>query len=311
MLTLGRARRLRAAIGTLVLTLVLAAAAAQPASAVQGCAPPMSQPDIPVWHLIASNRGVAVCKAYGGRAIMQIADLTEGAKIRLISQYASGQSGSTAPWAWEFYTRTAQQWFNVIPSLAPLPGLGQLVSATNASFFIRPVGGESPLSLPEKVANSIRTYGWVYPEEHHHDPAWSARKRYVNIGHPNVYPQQVRIGSFGQAYFFHTIVNSFNGAYDATVGYEPTYLVGERVARRTVLGVRGSTVYLLSTVAEYTLEDAQRMFQHFAGGLGTSVQLDGGGSSQSHSIYSAVRFGSNVPTFGREVPDALAIYMAP
>jgi hypothetical protein len=318
MLIRGRAGRLRAAIGTLALTLVLVATAAQPASAVQQCPGSPGHPNISAWQQIDSRGGVTVCKAHGRsgigdwEAVVHIVDRLQGAKLRLMSEYYPGQSGRTSPWAWRFTKRTAQGWFDWIRANNGIPSGRQLVSATNASFFtVSSNDPASALSLPEKQNNSIRTWGLAY--NNRRDDAWPARKRALTIGHAAVLPQHVGVTSFPQDWTPADIASYLGPGVDGTVGFEPTYLVpdSEPVARRTILGNRGDTTYLLHTVEGYTLEDAQRIFQHFAGGLGTSLQLDGGGSSQVYSIYPALRFGSSVPVLGRKVPDAIAIYMHP
>jgi Phosphodiester glycosidase len=313
MLISGSARRSRAAIARVLaitaLALVPAAAAAEPAFAVQGC-PTTGVVDITGWQTVSSTRGVTVCRGFATgpsnwTALVQIVGLADGAKLRLVSQYTPGQV-HPLPTEWKFQKRTAEGWYNWIRAgNVQTPGTGRLLSTTNASFFADTSSSSSPLSLPEMTEASIRSWGWAF--NHNGDAAWNALKRKLVIGTPNYTPQSVRVSSFPTHYFATDIPEGFSGGYDATVGFEPLFGSGSDCSRRTFLGVSGTTAYLLTTRNCYTLSQAQSIVQRFSAGA-TTIQLDGGGSTQTYSNNINARFGSIV---GRTVPDVLAVYTAP
>ena len=280
-----------------------------PAYAVQAC-PTTGVPgtDLTGWQSVHNARGVNVCRGFASgvanwTVLVQIVDLAANAKVRIISQYAAGQL-NPPPAEWKFQKRTVDNWYSWISSNINIPGPGRLFSTVNASHFTDSSSSTTTmLSLPEVTSQSIRTWGYaIYGT----DRAWSAYKRKLVIGTPNALPQSVTIGSFPQHYS-GSDVSTLGGSYDATVAFEP--LVDDCptcIARRTFVGVRGSTVYVLVTRNSYTPGQAQRILQHF--GSLTGIQLDGGGSTAMYSNNINARFGS---ILNRAVPDVLAVYMAP
>jgi Phosphodiester glycosidase len=308
----GRARRPRAAIARVLAIIALAlvpAAAAEPASAA---CPGFTSLGVSTWVEDFNARGVQLCRGDNGgvQAYMTIIDLAAGAKVRLVSQTASGQSPGTPATDWRFNKRTVRSWWDYFIANVGIPSSSrQLFSVTNGSFFIDTESATStPMSLPHVTGASIRTHGWALG--HQGDFAWNAPKRYLRFGHPGTTPQSVAIGTFPTHYTPNDIATFLLG-YDGTVGYEPLYCSNCGPARRNMLGKAGNKLYLITTSRPYLLSEVQAIIQQFAGGLATTVQLDGGGSSQMYSRHGEI-VSCAPPLCGvREVPEALGVFMAP
>lgn len=334
MLVHGSTRRFRAALVTRLLllcipALVAIAASAQPASAFQDC--PTTTPHIgPNWvtsfptggvgsaqYNLEKRGGVTLCKGMGAigerRAYVQIVDLLDGADLRLSSSHASPQTPPASGGDWLFTKRTAFDICNDQSSGLPVcdttPNCDDWFSATNASFFTDTSNPTTKLSLPEKTTNTIQSLGaaingWFDPNP---DPAWNAVKKKLTLGAPWQNPQAVSISSFPMHYTSQDVDAAFAGAYGGTVAFDPLYLVpgSEVSARRTMLGLGGSKVYILTSLTAFTLQQAQDILRAF--GSTIEIQLDGGGSTQ---LFSRFGFFPASPV-ERAVPDQLMVQLGP
>ena len=302
--TMGRRGIRQAIVLAAALALVVGATpfAARTAFALQGC-PAFGTSYIQSWSTAYINRGVTMCLGidYSGQAAvwLQIVDFSAGAKMRVVSQVASGSTPGTPDTL--FNKRSAYDWYNWISSNITTPPSSRLFSTTNASFFITTSGTTTALSLPEKMANSVRSQG--YALTHHTDPAWPATKRKFALGDPNSTPQTFVSSTFPTSYTATDITNGFSGYYDGTIALDALY--GDVFARKTMLGFNGSRVYILTTLSLYYLSQARSILRdNFS--TANEIQLDGGNSTQMNSNYGVLTSSSN-----RVVPDVLAVYLAP
>lgn len=322
-----KAGRLRAVIavaaGALLTGGILAAlpASSEPAAVQDDCTPFVSN-DIENWSTIYSGRGVTACLGTGiigePRAYIQIVDLEAGAKLRLISEE------TTSPWFPQnpdlFAKRRVVEWHDWIKDNVSFPDSSRLFSTSNASFFVDDSGDETRISLPhmvhdQRVWGTSHSYGHAFYDNG--DPAWGALKRALVIGDPlTAAAQHVEISEFPTHYTQSDVLTAFDclpvcgfgprKIWDGTVGFQPLYGVVDPERQRTFVGVVGSKVIILNAEDFLTLGQAQNIVQSF--GSQMSIQLDGGRSSQVHiDTPDGVRAG-----FGfRDVPDVLAVYLAP
>jgi hypothetical protein len=331
MSTFGKATGFRGAVTRLLaictFSTALVAAGAQPVSAFEGC-PTTDGPieGFDYWHtgfpnepigspeyLEQSQAGVTMC--YGsssedpwetGLAYVQIIDLADGAKIRIHSEKDPEQEVPASDMDWKFNKKRIFDWFDDTfwNPYGGNPDGSLLFSTTNASFFTDTMNPTSELSLPEKSGAFMQSLGVAL---HGTDPAWNALKRYLKLGPPDSSgAQEIEIGSFPTHYSLTDYETTFDDAYDGLVGFEPLY-GGTGYSRRTMLGVAGSKVYILTTDAWFTLAEAQQILQFFHPGM-TTIQLDGGGSTSFFSAFTISWVDSYV---AREVPDVLGVYFGP
>jgi hypothetical protein len=283
-------------------------------------------------------KGVTLCEGVGGlfnntRGYLQIADLGDGAKIRLQTQL---HPLSPEPSYYEpntlYSRRSAEEWYNWIRGLRSTeenaaylePRASRLFSTTNATFFTET--GTSWTTLPFPFINwaNTTTLGLSFqrafpsfPEEWEiespeRDEDYEAPKKALLIDSRFFSsPQQARIESFRTRYEIEDMAawierEEFFPA-DAAVGFTPEFRVGESNLR-TYFGVYGDEVYVWVTDDEFTNAEANATMQEIKPGMDV-IQMDGGGSSQFYSAYGEMR--SSVPVDGRPVPNVLAIYRAP
>ncbi|NDL59523.1 phosphodiester glycosidase family protein [Phytoactinopolyspora mesophila] len=313
------------AVGALVLP-----ASAEPVVAQQEnpCTPNQSN-FLPSWQTVYDDRGVTLClgsfaptEPLPVEAYLQIIDLEAGAKLRLVKECAEPCISDDHPYNTEvqFNKRTAQGWFDWIGGNVSIPSPNSLFSVANASFLVDTSADTTALSLPHihNIINeptqiaALPTAGWAF--KHNDDYAWDALKRALMIGDARATSQDVWIEEFATHYTESDLIPIYsNSRGDATVGFQPLYGVVDPEARRTFVGVvPGSKVFILSTRAQLTLEEANGIVQSF--GSSMAIQLDGGASTQMQFETPDGQSGgieSSIPVFPREVPDVLAVYLAP
>jgi hypothetical protein len=319
-------------------------ASTQPAVAQQDVCTPSGPNPVSTWKTIVSTRGVTLCRGYEppgiSKAWVQIVDLNAGAKIRLINEGCQScpYSDTYRFTDYRYNKRTASDWFDWINRHVDTPEPGRLFSTSNASFFPDTEFNEtSPITLPESHHKATfpdgsiyfhHTWGWAFdtcphkPRFCHDDARWKAPKIALSLADHTAPRQNVRMLPFPKHYRDKDVI-SLQGLADpdferlegdSIVGLTPTF-VGEETARRTFVGVNhdiADTVYILNTNEFFTVGDAQSILESF--GAVFTMQLDGGASTQ---LYGPDWNGDGdrdtlVGSYiGREVPDTLAVYLAP
>lgn len=330
----GRFGTLIAATLLAISTLTLPAST-PPAYADDPCSPSWENA-VPEWWGLYDDRGVTLCD--GGEfgfthALLQIVDLGDGAKLRLVSDASDPLDPPAADNQYD--KRRADDWYDWIKAgNVNSPSPSRLFSTTNASFFVDTSSSTTALSLPEMStqyfstcpippgACSIQTLtnGWAYG--HHSDPAWDASKRGFRLGPPSASTQTAEIFGFDTHYDLFDIASAFDllgtdgpacgnpgSCRDATVALDPLYGSGD--SRRTFVGLDASDrVYILTTHLGYTLSEARDILKSF--GSVWEIQLDGGGSTQMYYRFPGDQLGDGIQsTVLREVPDVLAVYLSP
>ena len=290
-------------------------------------------------------KGVTMCLGEEGiwgtdKGWLQMVDLGDGARIRLPTQV--DPSSRYGLWNYgllgEPYTlytkRTAEDWYAWLRNYDPenpayefsyeFPPSTRLFSVTTASFF-KDDNNERPTRLP---------FPFLFFEHHDsfgmssvlRDEDYAAEKKSLEIGSPTSYGEEeaeinqtVRLEGFPARYTSSDVVTKLQyegrtigdpeewGIIDGLVSFAPWYRVGES-NRRNYLGVYGDTVYIFTSDALYTNEQAYEIMREIQPGMDV-IQLDGGGSAQLYSEYGEMD--SSIPIFNREVPNVLAIYRAP
>jgi len=308
-------RRLHSVLFAVLLVACVLPLSAGPASAdpiLQGCPTDTPGVNIDTWNEIYRGRGVTFCEGtYLGaqQAFVQVVDLAAGAKMRLVSEVAA-DSPQQCTSDTRFNKRTADEWFISMASFVSDPPIDRLFSTTNASFFVETSGSTTALSLPETRGNLCRSAG--YALNNHSDFAWDAAKRDFSLAENGGY-QYYSLTSFPQHYAQQDVYTSY---YDQIVGFAPMQPSGgDTYARRTALGIGNQRVYIVTTIASYSLGEVQA-FMNALGVPGdaytTRIQLDGGGSTQTHNIL-GYNIDSSIPfPIGpRAVPEVFAVYLAP
>jgi hypothetical protein len=305
---------------------------------------------VTIWNTLWGTRretakGVTLCQGEGGgfntRGYLEIADLGDGAKIRLQSDL---NPESLEPNTYQTHTsyakRTAEDWYSWIRGLAHTeqnaerlePENSRLFSTTNATFFTE-AEELSTTYLPfmfgsgaglETLGLSFQRAHPFYPNEEWHaeaprpDADYEAPKKALLLGDElweagsTAEIQQVRIQSFPSRYEIEDMgwewwEESFF-TEDYAVSFTPEYRVGGRESTlRTYVGLYGRVVYIWITDDEYTNAEASATMQEIKPGMRV-IQMDGGGSAQFYSAYGSMR--SQIPIFPRKVPNVLAIYRA-
>lgn len=316
------------------------AATAQSASAYVPCPDyEIEAGEISYWSQLwpprgADAKGVTLCHGTGlfySKGYLQIADLNDGAKLRLVSEIDldSPPPGKLEPYT-RYYKRTADDWYSYIRGGgSSTPDPSRLFSTTNASFFSDTDGPSTNLPFPHRFNHVHETWGktmyeeaWVKPAPVCPDPEafdYCASKTLLRIGTTAETPQRVGVGRMlnffdaGQAEVMLRDGHSnygpaWPGAADATLGFNPFTQVGDSEARRNYIGTYGNRVYIFTSDTKYTNQQMYDIMQAIQPGMVT-MQLDGGGSAQFHSAYGWMD--SNIPIADRKVPDVLAIYRAP
>lgn len=306
------ARRLAVivAMATMALSAAILSVSATSAYALQSC-PTTAVGGLPYWiQTGAATRGIVLCRGAVGvtaapNAYVQIVNLSAGAKIRLVSTVATG-TRNQADGGTGFQPRTAKQWYTGIKagSFVSNPPGSRLFSTTNGAFFINTSGSPTALSMPEKTGGSVSTRGWVVDNLRTGDAAWNGLKAIFGLSTVAA-TQGSSIQGFPTHYTSADVANYTAGCWECVVGFAPTYHVpGSNVtARRTYVGRNSTSVYILSASGNYTEAQANSILSAF--GATSTVQLDGGGSTQMY-VSDAV----NV-TAARAVPEVLAVYYAP
>jgi Phosphodiester glycosidase len=328
--------RLRAAIAAAALAagaLTAVSTSAQPAAAAGACTP-LFPNAISNWGVATVNSptGVTLCVGKNSDlpdAYVQIVDLTAGAKVRLWEDIGHGVCGDQACDFGAFPVKTAQDWATWIGLNTSRPDASTLFSVSNAGFFTDTSGNPSPLSLafeheqlqPDGTIDDYIDKGLAFTLNT--NPAWDEPKRAITFGDTLSTPehpvQQVHMSDFPLHYTFDDILQNFraidspcNAAsceFDATVGLTPDFSGGTGAKRRTYVGVSAgteqgiTTVYILTTLNDYTVSDAQQILESFGSQL--EMQLDGGNSTQ---LFADGRDLIDSP-IGRKVPMVLAVYV--
>lgn len=334
----GRGRRatLAARVATACAALAAVLAVTAPtASAYVPCPAAIPSMNIDGWQTNwptagADAKGVTLCLGFSGvppmdRAWLQIVDLNDGAKLRLVSE-TDGAWGSSKPDT-SYQKRTADDWFSWIRDLDDewddeviAPGARRLFSTTNASFFkCSDLTGCSTTTLPfpHWFSQAQDTVGVASGNPS--DPDHSAPKRSLRLGtltnqDGDIPVQRVTIAPFPTYYDWYdarTLLADENGSgevgtSDATVAFAPDYVIGDS-SRRNYIGTYGNVVYIFTSHSNYTNAQVNEIMQQIRPGMYT-MQLDGGGSAQFHSDYG--HMDSNIPVLDRSVPDVLAVYRA-
>jgi hypothetical protein len=280
-------------------------------------------------------KGVTLCEGVGGilnntRGYLQIADLGDGAKIRL---HADVDPESPEAWLGEpdvlYRKRTADDWYSWLVNLDPeieanwsyvRPDNERLFSVTNASFFSDTDNdNQTMMSFPLVTWGGMSTLGQAQREYEKAEPRrydWEHAKKALLIG-GEVYRgvQDVKVNSIRTRYEYEDLIRELMhvggeeysyDTLDAAVSFAPEVTVGESELR-TYVGVYGDTVYIWVTDDEFTNAEASATMQEIQPGMEV-IQMDGGGSSQFYSLYGEMD--SNIPIADREVPSVLAIYRA-
>lgn len=266
--------------------------------------------------------GVTVCSGVGAHEYYQLiaVDLTEGAKLRVVSDVVSGAPSGDA----EFDKRSMPEWKDWIEdSHGPLtPAPSRLAAVVNTGFLVDADSATTPLSLPEKIDGTIKTRG--YAGSHWEDPAWSMAPKFsLRLGFAgNPGPQIVHNGMFGDPLTGHytnqDVDDHFDTYTDGTVGYPSWKAPSDgNVARNRTFAFRQSwhdwaghdmffiLVYHGGIFDGVTLSQMDAEIQHILGGWWPdwTIQFDGG---RSTSLCTTTFCHSNMLT--REVPEVLAIY---
>jgi hypothetical protein len=324
--------RFRAVIAVVVLAvggLAAVSASSQPAAAVGGCTPSFGNA-IPDWSVQSVDHpagGVTLCNGSttlsGVQAWLQIVDLAAGAKVRLLTDWQHASCGNQACNYDKFPVKTVDNWASWIGQQTGQPS--GLFSVSNAGFFTDTSGSPSPLSVPYRQVESGSGGGLTDFVDQglaltiHTDPGWNSDKRGITFGDTLTAPkQQVQTFDFPKNYtgsdiFQHAPCSDCQ--FDSGVGFTPDYAgVAGSSKRRTYVGTSGDVtgtnkVYILDTVNEYTVGQAQTMLKSF--GSQQEVQFDGGGSTQLFADGKFLEQAScEVVCFGRAVPQVLAVYGA-
>jgi len=275
---------------------------------------------------------------------LQMVDLGDGARLRLMAQvspasrYGERNSGAIEDPDTLYTKRTATDWYQWMRELNPedphyeeMPETGRLFSVTNASFF-KETRNELPTKLPFPffTAGGHDTLGVSTVLR---DADWAAEKKALEIGDIEGWPEEaeeepveihqtVKLEGFPARYRWEDVSNLINefesgepyvsGLSDGLVSFAPWYRIGEAGEeyknRRNYLGVYGDTVYIFTSDANYTNEEAYAIMREIQPGMDV-IQLDGGGSAQLYSAYGEMD--SSIPIFNRKVPNVLAIFRAP
>lgn len=335
-----RGRGCRATLALRLATVCAAAVtlvpvAAESASAYVPCPGPISSAEILNWQYRwptpgADPKGVTLCEGFGSvlrKGYLQIVDLNDGAKLRLVSQL---DPSSPTPSKYEPYTkyqkRTVDEWYSHIKNGNSIqqPATTRLFSTTNASFFKDSDNGNpTALTFPHRFDLLHETWGaamwerWGVPTTCPDPNAFDycAAKRLLRIGSPGDQPQKVGVepsftlydAPMAEMLLRDGYQQPWQGSWDATMGFGPQVQVGDE-ARRNYIGTYNNVVYIWTSDKEYTNAQAYDLMQQIQPGMSV-MQLDGGGSAQMHSEYGWMD--SNIPVLDRKVPDVLAVYQAP
>lgn len=299
-------------LATCALAIALVTVSAGSASAFQPCPTTnLSSPSITSWETewppnpTVVPHGVTQCRAMFGSgnpmAVVQILDMEDGPTVSIYNNHASPQATPASPADWLFTKRTVKQWHDA--NFGPdNPGPGDLFSITNASFFTDTTSSSTKLSLPEfggPPGGALASWGAAI---HGTDPAWDATKRKLVFGAWFDDVQLAAIGSFPTHYTGTDAEQELNPFFQGLVAFDPLYVApgGDTTARRTMLGIGTSKVYIVTTIQEMPLTQAQNILQHL--GSTSEIQLDGGGSTQMYSPFGFVNSLVNRP-----VPSVLAV----
>lgn len=321
--------RLKKARRLLVTALLLVALVGGPFStplpaqaAAEFCPIGSASPHISTWSEVHRQKGVTHCVGTDWLgftvAHVQIVDFASGAKMRVMSEVASGSTPGLA--STSFNKRTALEWFNWIhgqPATQPNPSL--MYSTTSSAFFNNTNPNPphvTTLSFPQKKWNTLQTPG-ASPDTYD--------KRVFGLSNPTLTPQQGYLMEFPYKGNVPATVDFYlTNFFDATVQLHPlSYADGQfSTDRRNVLGARRfdggwhgaqDRVYILSTQKGMTHDDARNILVNDFG-TQWNMTLDGGNSTQMWT-QSGWRLDSGlclVPGFGcRKVPEVIAIYHAP
>jgi len=341
-----RIRVVVAALGLAVGGLAVVPASSQPVVAQQdACTPSGSTAPVDEWKTEFTGRGVTLCLGNehvigSPDAALQIVDLSAGAKVHLVSDACldpdtCGYSDVARQTDLPYRKRTVSEWADWIIDNVHEPEFGsELFSTTNASFF-RDTGFTEPMSpifLAQKTTDYVpngapfrqnSTWGLASAPKHHIRPWWNSRKVALSLGDVHIPHQKAEMFDFPRHYkdddigdlFFGQEADSERINGDQIVGRAPN--VGEKTARRTYVGIdqsggeRDRRIFILNANIGYTLDQAETTLESF--GSTFEVQLDGGASTQ---LWADVNGGETVipdgiPFIDREVPDTVAVYLAP
>jgi hypothetical protein len=332
-------RGLRATLTACAVSVGVLAGTSQVASAFVGCPGSGTRSaNVDSWNTLwpieerVDPKGVALCEGVGGlfnntRGYLQIADLGDGAKIRL---HADVDPESPGAWLGEpdvlYRKRTADDWYSWLVNLDPeneanwsyvQPSQARLFSVTNASFFSDTDNEhQTTMSFPLITWGELSTYGQAernYESGNRFD--WEQPKKGLQIGSLYGGTQRVRVDPIRTRYQYEDLIaelmhvggepNRYD-TIDAAVSFTPEVRIGESNLR-TYFGVYGDTVYVWVTDDEFTNAEAAATMQEIQPGMEV-IQMDGGGSSQFYSLYGEMD--SSIPIADREVPSVLAIYRA-
>jgi len=328
-----------------ILAAALLTITAASASAYVNCPPNGNRAgDIDEWETIypteeePDHKGVTMCLGEGDfgwdKGWLQIVDLGDGAKIRLIAdREPTGPESSTYEPETVFRKRTAEDWYRWIRSLNPFvgenwaytqPRAGKLFSTTNANFF-KDTDNEhnTTMTFPRSTWGVADTWGMTERLFNERAEAisrfdWEANKRSLQIGYHNEYEepfvQAVDVDPFPTHYEYEDLelLGHVGGnpevfdTIDFGISMAPEVTVGEST-RRNYLGVYYDKVYIFTSDSFYTNAEAIAIMNEIQRGMDL-IQLDGGGSAQVHSAYGGMRSRARVTQ--RQVADVIAIYKA-
>lgn len=264
--------------------------------------------------------GIEWCQ--NGHYNLLVVDWMEGAEMRVVSEHVpgSGFDGDA-----EFYTRNTDEWASYIEDAddPSYPDPERLQFTVNAGFLITDDGDSTPLSLPEKIGNSVMSTG--YAELHHTDPAWGFRPKFSLLlpdssewGY-----QESTVALFGDyftgEYTQSEVYSTWSDYSDATVGYNPTTAPneGDVPKNRTFFcktygsETQNSFNYILTNIDELgdgvTLASMYAEATRIGCAPGQTIQFDGGRSTQFYSVRWSDQRGH---LLARPVPEVLALYSA-
>jgi hypothetical protein len=301
------------------------------------------------WPTAGANaKGVTLCQGYESpinnitSGYLQIADLNDGAKVRLQADLAP-----ESPWPWTLEPdtvlrkRTASAWYSWLRSLEPEtpwvweahlesinPEPTRLFSVTNATFF-KDSRNEYETMVPLPFGSArITSWGAAWREAHREAaPEWpsgeagpisrnadyEAPKKVMLIGETTLESVEVnqvaRVSSFPAQYeweytVWERLTMPEQPEWDYAVSFTPEYPVGTS-NQRTYVGVYQNKVYIFVTKVGLTNAQARNTMLEIQPGMEV-IQMDGGGSTSFYSAYGAL-----ASPIGREVANVLAIYRAP
>jgi hypothetical protein len=292
-------------------------------------------------------KGVTLCQVQGNflnLGYLEIADLQDGAKIRLQAQDDRTVPHGTRDPITPYIKRTAQGWYEWIRGLRATPenlpwltpGKERLFSVTNATFFKDSVNGhETALPFPFEFDFSHDTYGKAFLEAYPAYPRSEWRREAPRANYDYDAPksvlqlnsemrpefaQSVRIRGFRERYLPSDVDYWYSAPHaedsfiprDSAVSFRPEFdLGGEGSAhRRTYVGVWGLHVYIFVTNESYSNAQVNSAMQEIQPGMDV-IQMDGGGSTQFYSAYGELRSIAGPFAETRDVPTVLAIYRGP